>query len=94
MHPDSKLPTDAQRKMLCSMMGRAFIEIRALAVSGKGTQASDLADAFHNLPSDIWHEHFSFQFFRNSYLIAYKNKYPSGTFDYVGMLDEIIATRD
>jgi len=93
MHPDSKPLTDAQRRELCKMIYRAFIEIRAMG-SAKATQASDLADAFHNLPNDIWRNDFSFQFFRNSFLMAYKNKYPTGTFDYVAMLDEIIALKD
>lgn len=95
MHSDGKLPTDAQRRKLCEMMHMAFVEMRLLGWGGKAEQAADLADAFHNLPTDIWSEDFSLQFFRDSFLGVYQRKYPVGrTRDYVAMVDEIIAMQD
>ena len=48
------LPTDEQRKLLCDMMHHAFVEIRSLGWEGKAAQAADLADAFHNLPKEMY----------------------------------------
>ena len=94
MHPDSRLPTDEQRKKLCVMIHWAFLEMRQLGASGKAEQAGDLADAFHNLPSDMWQDFFSLQFFRDSFLGVYQKKYPGNRVrDYVAMVDEIIAMR-
>ncbi len=92
MHPDSKPLTDAQRQALCRMMYRAFLEIRSLGSSGT-EQSSALADAFHNLPNDLWWDEFSLTFFRDAFLTAYQTKYPrnGGLFDYVAMVNEIIA---
>ena len=39
-------PTDEQRRLLCEMMHRAFLEIRMLGWSGAYEQAIDLAEAF------------------------------------------------
>jgi hypothetical protein len=92
MHPDARLPTDAQRKKLCEMMHYAFIEMRLLGWGGKAEQAADLADAFHNLPRDMWREDFSLRFFRDAFLKVYQQKYPEGRVrDYVTMVDEIAA---
>ena len=44
------LPTDEQRKQLCELMHRAFVELLYLT----GEQAHDLAYAFHNLPMEIY----------------------------------------
>jgi hypothetical protein len=77
------------------MMHYAFIEMRLLGWGGKAEQAADLADAFHNLPTDIWRDDFSLQFFRDSFVGVYQRKYPeSRVRDYVAMVDEIIAMRD
>ena len=95
MHPDAKLPTDAQRQKLSEMMHQAFIEMRLLGWSAKAEQAADLADAFHNLPRDMWRDDFSLKFFRDSFLATYQRKYPEGRYrDYLAMVDEIIAMRD
>lgn len=95
MHPDAKLPTDAQRQKLSEMMHQAFIEMRLLGWDGKAEQAADLADAFHNLPRDMWQIDFSLQFFRDAFLAVYQKKYPVRLVrDYVAMVDEIIAMRD
>lgn len=73
------------------MMHHAFVEVRLLGWAGKADQAANLADAFHNLPTDIWKDDFSAQFFRDSFLAPYQKKYPvrSGI-DYISMLDEIM----
>jgi hypothetical protein len=95
MNPDAKLPTDAQRQKLCEMIHQAFIEIRLLGWDGKAGQAADLADAFHNLPRDMWRDDFSLQFFRDAFLSVYQKKYPTRIVrDYVAMVDEIIAMKD
>jgi len=90
MHPDSKMPNDTQRKKLCQMLGWAFTEIRARAAEGQGKRASDLADAFHNLPHEMWAEHFSFSIFREAFLKPYYRNWPTEhPHDYLAMLDEI-----
>lgn len=94
MHPDAKLPTDAQRRKLCDMMYHAFSELRVLGWAGKAEQAADLADAFHYLPYGMWHDDFSLQFFRDSFVGAYQQKYQGRVLDYVAMVDEIIAMKD
>ena len=95
MNPDAKPLTDAQRRKLCEMMYHAFVDLRLLGWAGKPEQAADLADAFHNLPNDIWHDDFDLEFFRDSFVGVYQRKYPEGQIrDYVSMVDEIIAMRD
>jgi hypothetical protein len=83
--------SDAQRDKLCEMMYFAFLEIRALGWAGKSEQAADLADAFHNLPKEMWTKNFSLEFFRDSFLTVYQKKYPEReNRNYVAMLNEII----
>ena len=88
--PDSRMPTESERQKLSRMLFCALLEIRALGNEGKAEQAADLADAFHNLPTYLWSEDFSFSFFR-TFLEGYQQKYSkSGVdFNYVRMLDEI-----
>ena len=95
MSPDAKPLTDAQRQALCRMMHAAFVEIRSLGAT-KTAQAADLADAFHNLPNDLWWDEFSLVFFRDAFLGPYHTKYPrsGGFFDYMSMVNEIIAMDD
>jgi len=84
--------TDAQRQLLSELMHRAFVEIRMLGATGKSEQASDLADAFHNLPTDMWKDDFKLEFFRDAFLQVYQQKYPEGrVFDYLARVNEIIA---
>lgn len=92
MNPDAKPLTEAQRRALCQMIHSAFLEIRSLGLSGT-EQAARLADAFHNLPNDLWWDKFSLTYFRDVFLSAYQAKYPrSGdSNDYVAMVNEIIA---
>jgi hypothetical protein len=95
MHPDAKVLSEAQRQKLCEMIHHAFIELRLLGRAGKSEQAAHLADAFHNLPADLWKDDFSLQFFRDSFLGVYQRKYREGRVrDYVAMVDEIIAMKD
>jgi hypothetical protein len=90
MHPDSGLPNDEQRKKLCDMLHHALVDIRMLAASGHGEQASDLADAFHNLPQEIWCDYFSISFFRDAFLVPYYRKWPvRQPRDYIALLDEV-----
>lgn len=90
MHHDSRLPNDEQRKKLCDMLHQALVEIRMLAGSGHGEQASDLADAFHNLPHEIWQNYFSISTFRDSFLVPYYRKWPvRQPHDYIALLDEV-----
>jgi hypothetical protein len=84
-------PTDEQRRLLCEMMYRAFIEMRILGWGGKSEQAADLADAFHNLPIVMYRSDFSWSFFRH-FLDTYQRKYPrnAGSLnDYLAMLEKI-----
>lgn len=90
MHPDSRLPNDAQRRKLCDMLHEALVDIRMLAGAGHGEQASDLADAFHNLPQEIWYDYFSISFFREAFLVPYCRKWPDRQpRDYIALLKEV-----
>lgn len=85
------LPTDAQREALCAMFAEAFIEARALGWEGKADQAADLADAFHNLPKEMYGwGGWSLERVR-SMLKAYQDKYRGSCRDYLSMLDRIFA---
>jgi len=84
------MPNEAQRKRLCDMLHHALVDIRMLAVSGNAEQASDLADAFHNLPQEIWRDYFSISSFREAFLLPYHKKWrDQHVRDYIAMLDEI-----
>jgi hypothetical protein len=72
------------------MIYRALLEIRILGWLGKGQQAADLADAFHNLPAMLWSEDFSLGFFRK-FLESYHQRYPEGEgVNYLKVLDRIV----
>ncbi len=84
--------TDAHRKMLSELMYQAFLEVRMLGSTGKSEQAADLADAFHNLPKGMWEQDFSLEFFRDSFLKTYQDKYPEGRpYNYVAVVDEMLS---
>ena len=90
-----KYLTDEQRKKLCEMMYHAFIDMRLLGWAGKAEQVADLADAFHNLPAGMWRNDFSLQFFRDSFLKVYQEKYRSEKItDYISIANQIIAMKD
>ncbi len=87
--------TNAQRKKLCELMHFAFIEIRHLGWSGKAEQAADLADAFHNLPKDMWKEDFALEQFGDLFLKDCQTKYPHGKIqNYLAQVRKIIAMRE
>jgi hypothetical protein len=94
MFPDSKKPTDKQRKGLLRMLHWAILEIRLLGWDNNAEQVADLADAFHNLPIYLESEDFSFEFFRQ-FLLSYQQKYPEREhWDYIKMLDKVIKEED
>lgn len=94
MHPDSRLPNPTQQKKLCDLLHHALVDIRTLAGSGRSAQASDLADAFHNLPQEIWCNSFSISSFRQAFLVPYYRKWPDRRpLDYIGLLDEVEKMR-
>lgn len=85
--------TEAQRIELCNMLTAVLIEIRRLDWhSGKAEQAGSLADAFHNVPSEMWQEHFSLMTLRDSYIAPYCEKYPSEvSHAFLTWIDDVIA---
>ena len=90
MHPDSQMPNDEQRKLLCDMLHHALVEIRLMAAAGRCEQASDLADAFHNLPHEMWQDYFSISFFREAFLNPYYRKWKiPPVYDYLGALAHV-----
>jgi len=83
--------SNEQRDKLCEMMSSAFLEIRTLCYQGKMEQAADLADAFHNLPKDMWAEFFDLLEFRDVFLKVYQEKYSGKVAsNYVALATEII----
>jgi hypothetical protein len=85
--------TDAHRRKLGELLYFALAEIRSLGCAGKSQQAADLADAFHNLPKDMWKEEFSLEFFRDAFLAAYHEKYQGQPGrNYVAVVNEILAS--
>lgn len=93
MDSDRKPLTDAQRQALVKIIYPALLQIRLLGWAGNSEQAADLADAFHNLPVDIWQDHFDILRFRNVFLASYQRKYSGGA-DYMAMVDEVIAMQN
>ncbi len=81
--------------MLCDMIHAAFVELRALGWAGEAKQAEDLADAFHNIPKEMYGwGMFSWDAFRGM-LAHYQRKWrgegrPTGP-DYLRMLDRVQA---
>jgi hypothetical protein len=90
MNPDP-LPSEKQREMLCDMIHAAFIELRLLGWGGHAAAAADLADAFHNIPKEMFGWGcFTWEMFRGM-LGDYQTKWRSilSGRDYVQMLDQI-----
>ena len=84
--------TEAQRKKLCELTYFALVDIRTLGWEGKAEQAADLADAFRNLPKDMWKDDFSLEQFRGLFLKDYQKKYPKDKGrNYLVMIDKVIA---
>ena len=77
--------------LLLDLMHYAFSDIRMFASQGNAEQASDLADAFHNLPKEMMKETVRLEDFRDMYLKPYHEKYPdSKTFNYIARVNEIL----
>jgi hypothetical protein len=84
--------TDDQRIRLCEIMADAFVEIRMLCREGNATQASDLADAFHNLPLALWDKNYDLKSICDGDWTFYRDKYPQlCRGDYVALVREVIA---
>lgn len=95
VYSDVELLSNAQRQKLCEMTYHASVELRSLARGGACEQAADLADAFHNLPNDLWRSSFSLEDFRDRCLKPFQSKYPrQGLWDYVDWVNEVIGMRD
>jgi hypothetical protein len=63
-----------------------------VGTNGQGNTSWDLADAFHNLPKEMWSNGFSLEHFREDFLAGYQSKYPEQiTRNYVGLLVNIFA---
>ena len=80
------VPSDEQRKALGKLMHEAFVELRHL----EGEQAQDLANAFHNLPLEMYGwGNWSAESMR-ARLQHYQARHKSVLgFDYVAEFDEI-----
>ena len=95
---EDPLPTESQRVRLLDMVARAFIEIRMLGWSGQSEQAADIADAFHNIPREIygwgcWNIRIT-----RGMLESYQDKYHhmdySGRTNYVAIFNTIFPDGD
>ena len=83
------LPNEERRKRLCEMMHSAFVVLRALCDENKSKQAGRLADAFHNLPTEMYGVG-SWDLVRlRQGLLEYEQEYETHHRDFVGMLDDI-----
>ncbi len=91
MDPSNHHVPAKRKEKLADLLYWALLDIRNLGVTGKAQQASDLADAFHNLPMGMFQEGFSLLTFRDQYLVPYQNKYPGPRpKDYVAAVSEMI----
>ena len=87
--------TENQRKDLARLTHHALVEIRFLIHAGKPEQAAELADAFHNLPEEMWDEDFSLEKVRDNYLAPYQKQFPDpDSRDYVENVNKIIASEE
>ena len=82
---------EEQRRLLGKVLYRALLEMRILGWEGKANQSADLADAFHNLPLQIYSPNFSWDILR-TFLESYQTRYPRTSdsgFDYLFFLEKI-----
>lgn len=90
---DDPLPTDKQRIRLHDMVAMAFVEIRLLGWGGRAQQASDLANAFHNIPREIYGWGLWSIGITRGMLQEYQDKYHHepypGRTNYTGIFDSI-----
>ncbi len=86
--------SERQRRELCELIGRAFVQIRGLSQRGDSRQAAEVADAFHSLPTMLYSPAFSWEaleVFFTSYHSRYPPARPGEYFDYLSALREIKA---
>lgn len=74
-------------------MHYAFVELRILGWESRNQQVADLAEAFHNLPREMYEaDGFDWELFKGD-LKGYQDKYHqqsySGKINYLAKLDEI-----
>ena len=85
--------SDEQIAKLMQLIHFAFTDIRMLAWQKKSEQAADLADAFHNLPTELRTNTVVLEQFRDMFLKPYFEKHPDGTaYNYVALVNNILAS--
>ena len=83
------LPNEEQRRQLCELMHMAFVDLRRL----DGDQAHDLADAFHNLPHEMYGKGKWSVSRARAFLERYCDKHHGhGTYNYVAAFDKIFPS--
>ena len=90
------LPTEEQRIKLHELVAAAFVEIRLLGWAGESEQVADLADAFHNIPREIygwgrWNVNIT-RMMLQSYQDKYHAESYSGKTNYVLLFNSIFPT--
>ena len=83
------LPTHEQQRGLCSVVARALVEIRSLARESGNRQIEELADAFHNMPRDMFEQGAWNHEFARGALLDYGNRYKRS--GYVSEFDQVMA---
>jgi len=88
--------TEQQRQKLCEIMQHAFVEARLLGWDNKAQQVADLAEAFHNLPREIYDpQGFDWGLFKadlQGYQDIYHQQPYRGKVNYLTMLETISST--
>jgi hypothetical protein len=71
------------------------LRFRFLILTDKAEQAAELADAFHNIPKQMWDDDFSLEEFRDNYLATYQKKFPDPELrNYVDTVNKIIGSEE
>ena len=91
--PADPLPSEEQCIRLHEMVASAFIEMRLLGWAGKSEQVADLADAFHNIPREIYGWGQWSRDITRGMLESYQDKYHHesypGRINYIAVFDSI-----
>jgi hypothetical protein len=88
--PDRTMPTENQRRALCDLMFRAFVALRFLGYDKKHEVVAHLADAFHNLPHEMFCEETWDWNLLEAELRAFESKHPDDkVFAFSAMLREV-----
>ena len=83
------LPTESQREALSELIAFALVKIRQHCREGNVEQAEELADAFHNIPREMYGWGlFQWNAFRGM-LEVYEAKYHEDDGPFTKRLDEI-----